>query len=368
MGRSAGIAAIAGLAALALSACGAPGAQVEGQAKDTVPSIFTDPIPVYEPDFNDISKQVDDEWVLSDKTSGNWNLCVSLPTLKDPYWLAANYGLVTQAQRLGIEMTILDAGGYDQLPKQISDLEDCVASGADAILVAAVSGEGVQSKIDQIVADGIPVIEAMNRVGSPNVTARATQDFYPIGEAAAKRLLKTVGNEPTRIAWFPGPEGAAWAVRQDQGFKDALKGTSVDIVATKWGDTDRGEQTRLIEDTLQAESELDWIVGVAPAAESAHGPLVEAGRDSEIKVASTYQTTGVADAVSQGTVHSSGNDNIVWVAAIAVDMAIRHLDGEDMTGTEVWPKPTEFSFDSPVDPVNNAGFAPKDFKPIFKVG
>lgn len=368
MRRSAGIAAIAGLSALTLSACGASSPPAGGQAEGTVPSIFTDSIPVYKPDFNDVSKQVDDEWVLSDKTSGDWSLCVSLPTLKDPYWLAANYGLITQAERLGVQMTILDAGGYDQLPKQISDLEDCVASGADAILVAAVSGEGVQAKIDQIMADGIPVFEAMNRIGSPNITGRATQDFYPMGQAAARRLLKSVGNEPTRIAWFPGPEGAAWAVRADQGFKDVLKGTSVDVVATKWGDTDRGEQTRLVEDTLQAESDLDWIIGVAPAAESAHGPLVEAGRDSEIKVASTYQTPGVADAVRQGTVYNSGNDNVVWVAAIAVDMAVRHLDGENMTGTEVWPKPTEFSFESPVDPINNPGFAPAGFKPVFKVG
>lgn len=367
MRRSAGIAALAGLSALTLSACAASQAPAGAQAGGELSSIFVEPIPVQVSEFDDISQQVEDEWVLSDTTSGDWNLCVSLPTLQDPYWLAVNYGLVTQAERLGIEMTVFDAGGYDQLPKQISDLEDCVTSGADAILVAAVSGEGVQAKIDQIVSDGIPVIETVNRIGSPTVTARATVDFYPIGVAAAERLLKTVGSEPTKVAWFPGPEGAAWAVRQDKGFKEVLEGTNVEIVATKWGDTDRAEQIRLIEDTLQSQRELDWIIGVAPAAESANGPLVEAGRESEIKVASSYQTAGVADAVSQGTVHSSGNDNIAWVAAMAVDMAVRHLDGEDMTDKEIWPVPSEFTVDSPVDAKSNPGFAPDGFQPVFRV-
>jgi len=331
-----------------------------------LPSVFTQAIPILRPDGSNIDKVSESQWTLLDKASKKWSICASLPTMKDPYWKAVDYGLVTQAERLGVELTVLDAGGYDNLSKQISDLEDCASTGAQAILTAAISGEGVKSKVDQLVSDGIPVIETVNRVASPNVTARSTLDFKRLGVAAAEYLKDKSGGKPLRVAWFPGPEGAGWAVRSDQGFTETLKGSNVQIVSTKWGDTGRDVQLGLIEDTLQAEPSIDWIVGVAPAAEAAVGAVKEAGR-SEIKIASIYQTDAVANAVNAKQIAYSGNDNVVWMAAIALDLAVRILQGEDIKGTEIWPKPQAFTSDSPIDLKNSSGFAPADFMPKFQV-
>jgi len=336
------------------------------QENGPTPPVLTQPIPILKPDPANLDKVTEEKWTLLDKSSKKWNICASLPTMKDPYWKAADYGLVSHAERLGVALTILDAGGYDNLSKQISDLEDCVASGADAILVAAISGEGVKSKVDQIVADGLPVIESVNRIASPNVTARSTLDFKRLGIAAAEHLKSQAGGKPLRVAWFPGPEGAGWAVRSDEGFKQALEGSNVEIIATKWGDTGRDVQLGLIEDTLQAESSIDWIVGVAPAAEAAVGAIKDAGRP-EIKIASVYQTDTVASAINSGDIAYSGNDNVVWMAAIALDLGVRALEGENVKGTEIWPKPQAFTSDNPVDLENSSGFAPPDFLPEFQV-
>lgn len=335
-------------------------------AETAISPVFTQPIPILRPDSADINKVTEGEWVLLDKAKQKWRLCASLPTMKDPYWKAVDYGLVTQAKRIGVELTILDAGGYDNLSKQVSDLEDCAALGADAILVAAISGEGVKSKVDQLVADGTPVIESINRVASPNVTARSTVDFKRLGVAVAEYLKGQATDKPLRVAWFPGPEGAGWAVRTDEGLKETLAGSNVEIISTKWGDTGRDVQLGLIEDTLQAEPEIDWIVGVAPAAEAAVGALKDANR-GEVKIASFYQTDAVANAVSAKEINYSGNDNVVWMAAMAIDLAVRQLEGEEIKGTEIWPKPQAFTSDSPVDLDNSSGFAPSDFQPVFQV-
>jgi protein TorT len=335
-------------------------------AEDNIPSVFTQPIPILRPDSADINKVTEGEWTLLDKASKKWSICASLPTMKDPYWNAVDYGLVTQAKRIGVQLTILDAGGYDNLSKQISDLEDCASLGADAILVAAISGEGVKSKVDQLVANGMPVIESINRVASPNVTARSTVDFKRLGIAVGEYLKKQAANKRLRVAWFPGPEGAGWAVRTDEGFKEALADSNVDVISTKWGDTGRDVQLRLIEDTLQAEPSIDWIVGVAPAAEAAVGALKDAGRTG-VKIASFYQTDAVAKAVGDKEIAYSGNDNVVWMAAMAVDLAVRQLQGEDIKGTEIWPKPQAFTSDTPVDLKNSSGFAPTGFQPEFQV-
>ena len=68
-----------------------------------------------------------------------WRVCVTVPHLKDPIWVAANYGMITEAQRLGVEMQFLDAGGYGGVTEQVRQIEDCATQGADAIVVGAVS-------------------------------------------------------------------------------------------------------------------------------------------------------------------------------------------------------------------------------------
>ncbi|MBB4662094.1 TMAO reductase system periplasmic protein TorT [Conexibacter arvalis] len=338
------------------------------QAAAQVPQVLKEPIPILRPDPDDVDVVREDEWTLLSEARERWNLCASFPTMKDPYWTAADYGAVSQAKRLGIKLTVLDAGGYDNLSKQVSDLEDCVASGADAVLVAAISGDGLRAKIDQLVADGTPVIETINRVESPNVTARANIDFRRLGLAAGEHLKREAGDRRLRVAWFPGPEGAGFAVRQDQGFKDALRGTNVEVVATKWGDTGRDVQLGLIEDTLQADPDIDWIVGVAPAAEAAYGAVREAGRVGKTKIASTYQTDAVAQEIEAGRVDYSGNDNVVWMAAMAVDLAVRALQDEDVRGDEIWPRPQAFVRGERIDFRDSSAFAPPSFKPQFSVG
>lgn len=338
------------------------------QAAAEVPALLTKPIPILRPDPKNTDVVSEDTWKLSDKATKRWQLCASFPTMKDPYWTAANYGVVSQAKRLGIKLTVLDAGGYENLSKQVSDLEDCSAAGADAVLVSAISGEGLKAKIDQLVADGTPVIETINRVESPSVTARATIDFRRLGLAAGEYIKKQADGKPLRVAWFPGPEGAGFAVRQDLGFKEALKGTKVQVVATKWGDTGRDVQLGLIEDTLQSDPNVDWIVGVAPAAEAAYGAVKEAGRVGKTKIASTYQTEAVAQEIRKGRVDYSGNDNVVWMGAMAVDLAVRELEGEQVKGIEIWPRPQSFVSGQKIDFDDSSAFAPAGFKPQFSVG
>lgn len=366
--RWVGICCAALTGALAVGCGSADRGAPEPQAASEVPPLLTKQIPILRPDAKNVDVVSEDQWTLRKDASQRWKLCSSVPTMKDPYWAAANYGMVSQAKRLGIELTVLDAGGYENLSKQVSDLEDCTASGADAVLVSAISGEGLKAKIDQIVADGTPVIETINRVESPSVTARATIDFRRLGLAAGEYIKQQAGDKRLRVAWFPGPEGAGFAVREDQGFKEALKGTNVEIVATKWGDTGRDVQLGLIEDTLQSDPNIDWIVGVAPAAEAAYGAVKEAGRQGKTKIASTYQTEAVADGVRKGTIDYSGNDNVVWMGAMAVDLAVRELEGEEIEGTEIWPRPQSFVKGTAFDTSDSSAFAPSGYKPQFSVG
>ncbi len=51
-----------------------------------------------------------------------WKLCALYPSLKDSYWLSINYGMQKAAKHYGIDLNVLEAGGYNQLATQQSKL------------------------------------------------------------------------------------------------------------------------------------------------------------------------------------------------------------------------------------------------------
>ncbi|HEU4475841.1 MAG TPA: TMAO reductase system periplasmic protein TorT, partial [Methyloceanibacter sp.] len=97
---------LAGLAALPLAAALA-------QDKQWYP--FS--VEVWDPPFNMDSPRTKVDYTPVEKASQKWNICVSFPHMKDAYWIAVDYGVVEEARRQGVRMTLLEAGGYTNLNK-----------------------------------------------------------------------------------------------------------------------------------------------------------------------------------------------------------------------------------------------------------
>ena len=295
-----------------------------------------------------------------------WNICVSFPHMKDAYWLGVNYGAVEESRRQGVSMTLVEAGGYTNLDTQISQIEDCVQGGADAVVIGAISFDGLNNLVDEIVAQGIPVIDVINGMSSENLTAKSLVSFGEMGANACSWLADHVGDEPTSIAWFPGPAGAGWVEAGDAGCVGALEGTSVMIVDTKFGDTGKEAQSVLIEDALAANPDIDFIVGTAVTAEAATSILRDRGLDDEIGVVSYYFTPGVFEGLQSGRILAAPTDSPVVQARIAIDQAVRALEGLDY---EEHVGPALFVVD--VDTIDTfdstSTLAPAGFDPVFSV-
>ncbi len=67
-------------------------------------------------------------------------------TYKDAYWSAVNYGVVDESRHLGVKMCLVEAGGHTNLTKHISQNEDCVVAGADAVVIGAISFDGMNNQ------------------------------------------------------------------------------------------------------------------------------------------------------------------------------------------------------------------------------
>lgn len=266
-----------------------------------------------------------------DEIEGDWEICAVLPHVKDPYWVGIDENLVMEAERSKVSLQVYEAGGYTEIGAQLDQLSNCVANGADAVVVSAVTNEALNSKIDEITASGIPVIDAVNGVTSTNVDGRALFDYCTLGGNLGRHLAET--GEEVKAVWFPGPAGVGSLEQLMSCFEEETKDSSnVEVLGVSYGDTGKDAQLSLVENALSAYPEMNYILGSATTVDAATGPLTERGLTEEVQTASYYFTPEVYSLLESGgaTCSSAGNDLIL--GRIAVDMALRVLEGQPFNG------------------------------------
>jgi len=312
---------------------------------------------------------VEADYVALPKAAQAWELCVSFPHLKDSFWLAANYGIIEEARRLGVRAVVLDAGGFTQLNTQISQIENCVAGGAQAVIVGAISQDGLGNLLAELRRKNIPVIDAFNGINSKDIGARSLtmprDEGFRAGRYLAEKHPK--GSKPVKVAWLPGPAGAGWVELFNNGFRDAIKDSAVEIAETKYGDTGKEVQARLIEDVLQAHKDIDYVSGTAVTAEAAVPVLRARGLASKVKVVSVYLTPGVYQGLKNKSIEASNMAPVVLVGRIAVDQAVRLLEGKEVL-RDVGPIGRMYTKDDVDTLSTDVVLAPTGFKPVFRVG
>lgn len=332
-------------------------------------------IDVWEPPFNTRHQLVQKSYTPLNKAEKRWNICVSIPHLKDAYWLAVNYGLVDEARRMGINLAIYEAGGYEHLDVQRKQISECLKKESNGIrveglILGAISADGLANVIKAAHDSSVPVLDLINGINSPDITARTAADFYDMGYKIGEYLkkLNPVGEEKIDVAWFPGPEGAGWVSAGDKGFNDALSGSNIQVVATRKGDTGKTVQARLIESVLDESADYpDYIAGTAVSAEAAVGILRSRGLGRKVGVLSYYYGPGVHQGIKRGTIIAAPTDSPVIQARMAVDTMVRILENKpyfrhDAPRIEVVDRTNQRAWDA------STTLAPRGFRAIFSVG
>ncbi|MBF23841.1 TMAO reductase system periplasmic protein TorT [Neopusillimonas maritima] len=260
--------------------------------------------------------------------SEKWNICVLFPHTKDPYYMAMTYGAVTEAKAKGIALNVFAAGGYTELPTQISQLEDCVSRGADGIAMVAISATGLNRAIARAADQGVPTAITGGDVTSDRVAARAQGNWFDAGRMVGEYLMKKhpKGSDSVKVVWLGGPEAPRWSKDSADGFVATLKDVdNIEVVKVIWGEPSKAAQIPLIEDALLAYPDVDYIGGIAPAIEAGIQVLKEKGK-TDIGLLSSYTTPVVEAGLRDGSVEATATDYTAAQARVAIDQLVRLLE------------------------------------------
>jgi protein TorT len=267
----------------------------------------------------------------------SYHIGILVPHLKDTYWVAADYGITSYAQKLNLQITFYSAGAYINFGNQrLQLLQLAQKRKVDGIVLAGVDYDKLDPFVEEITANGTPVVALINDIRAPTISAKSMVSFFEMGKKAGEYVLQDSGAKDIKIAFFPGPENSGWAPDTYQGFLDAVAGRKnsdqkITIVEPLYGDT-RPDVQRMRLEILNEEKYhgVDYIVGNAVAAVEAVVYLKNNHADHpKAKVVATYLTPDVFKEIQKGLIQASPSDQILNQCRIALDMVVKILNGEE---------------------------------------
>lgn len=244
---------------------------------------------------------------------------------------------VAQLQEEGIISDFVYLDSNDDQSKQISDINDLITMGCDAIVVNAITGDGLNDIVEEAMEEGIVVISYDNLVTTDNVTAKIVISDYDFGHMIGTWLGEQLP-DGGQIVVLDGIAGTTTNEQRHNGMLDGLNEISPnsEVIANVNCDWDYATAKTAMEDILSAYPEFDGILSQGGAMSLAAVDAMEAaGRD-------LVPMTGEALNGYLKIWNSKLEDGFesiafaapTYMASTALETAIKALNGEEV-GPEV---------------------------------
>jgi ABC-type sugar transport system substrate-binding protein len=177
-------------------------------------------------------------------------------------------------QHPGSRLVVTDANATAQ--KQLADMENLVVQGVDAIIVVPIDEKAILPAIRTANERNIPIVAITTIPNASVLTTIAANGDYANGKASGELLVRATGGTG-KLAVINIPY-SLWRIdERERGFKQAIEGTGLEIVARQSG-LDQAKVQDTVAGILVAHPDLDgiWctfsnqVVGAADALRSAN--------------------------------------------------------------------------------------------------
>jgi len=229
----------------------------------------------------------------------------------NPFRVAETQSIRDEAKKVGVKRLIV-TNANSQLNKQISDIQDLVARGVDALVVAPLNSEGLEPALAAARKRDVPVITVDRKLTGPehckDYLTFIGSDFVQQGQRAADAMIKATGGKGN-VAILLGSSGNNVTEDRNKGFLDRMKekAPGIKIVAQQTGEFLREKGQSVTEQLIQSNPDITAIY--AHNDEMALGALVAlkgAGKTpgKDVKVVSVDGTRNAVKAITKGDMNA----------------------------------------------------------------
>lgn len=249
----------------------------------------------------------------------------------DQHWVTLNEGAQKAAEELGVTVTFMAPNTKDDA-QQIEQVNNAVAGGYQAIIVAANGPDAISSALREAASQGVKIVY----VDSPaNVEAEAT--FSTDNKAAGKTAGETMLAKLTEMGVTTGSIGiinvnAATdsCVMREEGFRSAFEGTEFTLLETQYGEGDAAKSQSIAENYIT--QGVVGIFGCNEGSTTGAGNAIKASGSSEIVGVGFDKSDAILGLIEDGYLLATMAQNPDVMGYEGVKAAVAALNGESLGG------------------------------------
>ena len=272
--------------------------------------------------------------VLADETvkaDGDYKIALITMDSVDQHWVSLKEGAEEEAKADGVTVDFMAPDVKDDA-KQIECINNAVAGGYDAILVAANSEDAVSGALQEAIDAGMKLVY----VDSPaNVEAEATfsTDNKAAGKTAGEEMIKALEDKGVKdgsIGIVNINNSTNTAIQREAGFREAFEGTDYELLETQFCEGDAAKAQTIAENYI-----TEGVVGIYGTNEGAStgvGNAIKASGSDEIIGVGFDKSDTLKGLIEDGYLVCTMAQNPDQMGKLGVQACIKALNGEDLGG------------------------------------
>lgn len=277
-----------------------------------------------------------EETPVAEETTESSDAKIALITMDsvDQHWITLNEGAQKAAGELGVEVTFMSPNTKDDA-QQIECVNNAIAGGYNAIIVAANGPDAISSALNEAVSNGIKIVY----VDSPaNVDAEATfsTDNKAAGKTAGEEMIKALADKGITagdIGIVNVNAATDSCVMRETGFREAFDGTEFNILETQYCDGDAAKSQSISENYIT--QGVVGIFGCNEGSTAGAGNAIKAASDGgeAVIIGVGFDKSGtILSLIEDGYLLATMAQNPDVMGYEGVKAAVGALNGESLGG------------------------------------
>ncbi|NKL59482.1 substrate-binding domain-containing protein [Rhizobium leguminosarum bv. viciae] len=260
---------------------------------------------------------------------------ISMKTLDAPYFAAQEVSAKKHAEELGCEVISVD--GQNDLNKQVADVEDMVAQGIGALIINPRDSKGLVPAINAATAAGVKVFVIDSTIDpQANFVTLVQSSNSQNGLLVGQWLADATKGKELKIALISGDKGNEVGQERRLGVLAGLTEGQLrnegrahfTVVGQGWGGWTNEGGLKAMEDLLTANPDVNVVLGENDSMVlGAQKALEQASKGDVMFLAAADGQKEALQAIKDGKYGATGLNDPALVAATAVDLAKKALDG-----------------------------------------
>ena len=259
-----------------------------------------------------------------------YEIAFSLKTVtNDAFQQGIADSIQKEVEATGAKFQLVTAGDETAVSTQVSQIEDLIAKGVDALIVNPMDANAVVPALQKAKKAGIPVVLVDSTIAEGNEDLYVTYvgtDNEKAAKIGGEKLTEVLGNTGNVII-VRGANGNSVGDARVKGFKEGL-GDGIEVVGEQPGDWSNDTAKQVTENMLQANEQVDGIFTASDVMlDGILQAIDDAGREG-IQIMSFDGSDDGKELIADGEVLGSMAQFPDAMGKTAVDTLINVLNGD----------------------------------------